>query len=101
VIAHFVHVPSAQREALHRRLAAAVSPAGTLLIVGHHPSDVQAGVGRFPMPDLMYTAEQIAAFLQPDQWDVVVREDRSRTVTDDQGVARTVHDAVLNARRRL
>lgn len=53
------------------------------------------------MPDLMYTAEQIAAFLQPDQWDVVVREDRSRTVTDDQGVARTVHDAVLNARRRL
>lgn len=100
VTAHFFQLPSAQRAALHRRLAAAVSPGGTLLIVGHHPSDVHAGVGRFPMSDLMFTAEQIAAVLQPDQWDIVASEDRPRTVADDEGVARTVHDAVLNARRR-
>jgi len=90
-----MQVPSAQREALHRRLAAAVSPSGTLLIAGHHPS-----VGRIPMSDLMFTAEQIAAALLPDQWDVVACEDRPRTVTDEEGVERTVHDAVLNARRR-
>ena len=56
VTAHFMQIPSAQREALHRRLAEAVSPAGTLLVVGHHPSDVHAGVGRSPMADLMFTA---------------------------------------------
>ena len=48
----------------------------------------------------MFTAEQIAAVPQPDQWDIVASEDRPRTVADDEGVTRTVHDAVLNARRR-
>lgn len=100
VSAQFVHPPSGQREALHRRLAEAVSPGGTLLVVGHHPSDLYADVGRFQMPDLMFTAEQVAAVLQPGLWDVVATEVRARTVTDDQGVERTVRDSVLNARRR-
>ena len=100
VSAQFVHPPSGQREALHRRLAAAVSPGGTLLVVGHHPSDLHAGIGRSPMPDLMFTAEQVGAVLQPGRWDVVVNEARLRTVTDDQGVEKTACDAVLHARRR-
>ena len=38
VSAHFMHFPREQREPLYRRLAASVAPAGTLLIVAHHPS---------------------------------------------------------------
>ncbi len=100
VSAHFMQLPAAQRERLHRRLAAAVSPGGTLLVVGHHPSDVHAGVGRPHRPDLMFTAEQVAAVMQPDLWDILVNESRARRVTDEQGVGRTVQDAILKARRR-
>ncbi|MGI8626148.1 MAG: class I SAM-dependent methyltransferase [Geodermatophilaceae bacterium] len=101
VSAHFMQLSAPARDVLHRRLAAAVSLGGTLLVVGHHPSDLHAGVGRPHLPDLMFTAEQVAAVLQPDHWDVVVCESRPRSLTDDQGVERTVHDVVLNARRRI
>ena len=100
VSAQFMHLPSAQRQTLHRRLAAVVSPGGTLLIVGHHPSDIHADIGRWDTPDLMHTADQVAAVLDPELWDMEVNESRPRTITDDQGVEKTVHDTVLRARRR-
>ena len=101
VTAQFVHVPSVRRETLHARLAAAVSPGGTLLVVGHHPSDLHAGAGRWSMPDVMFTADQVAAGLDPARWDVEHTDSRPRTVTDARGGGTTVHDAVLTARRRL
>lgn len=100
VTAQFVHLPSEERQAMHLRLAAAVADGGTLLIVGHHPSDLHAGVGRWPMPDLMFTADQVAAVLDPRLWSIAVNEARPRTVTNNQGDERTVHDAVVTARRR-
>jgi hypothetical protein len=52
------------------------------------------------MPDLFYTAPEIADSLDPDQWDVLVADARPRTTTDPQGHAIRIHDAVLRARRR-
>jgi len=43
VSAQFVYLPEAELWALHRRLAAAVRPGGTLLIVLHHPDSMHAG----------------------------------------------------------
>jgi hypothetical protein len=48
-------------------LAAPVRTGGTLLIVCHHPSDLGSGVPRPQMPELFYSAEQIAA-LSDDSW---------------------------------
>ena len=42
VSAQFMQLPRAELEALHRRLAEAVRPGGVLLIVGHHPSDLES-----------------------------------------------------------
>lgn len=100
VTAQFVHLPSAQRVALHTRLAAAVAPGGTLLVVGHHPTDEHAGVGRWSMSDLGFTAAQVADTLDRPLWDVVADESRPRTVVADDGEDRTVHDVVLVALRR-
>ena len=50
VSAQFMYLPGADLESLHRRLAAAVRPGGTLLIVLHHPDDLKAGVGRGNRP---------------------------------------------------
>jgi SAM-dependent methyltransferase len=95
VTAHFVHLPGEHADDLHRRLAAAVRPGGSLLLVGHHPSDVDSGVGRWNRPDLMFTPERLASVLDPGDWDVLVCAAQPRT---EKG--HTVHDAVLHARRR-
>lgn len=96
VTAQYVH-PAGPPEALVRRLAAAVAPGGTLLLVDHDPADAHsaahapAEVGR--------TAEQVAASLDPERWEIVVAEARTRTATH-HGRELTVRDTVLRARKR-
>ena len=100
VSAHFIHLPTIDRESLHRRLAAAVRPGGTLLIVGHHPSDMTTSIRRPNLPDFFYTAEQVAAVLEPDAWEIVVAAAPAREAKDADGQMITIHDAILRAVRR-
>ncbi|REF00840.1 class I SAM-dependent methyltransferase [Thermomonospora umbrina] len=99
VSTHYVHT-AGSREALFGRLAAAVAPGGTLLVVGHQPSDHGPGTSHAPPPEVHFTAREVAAGLDPHLWDVVVAEARSRSTTDHDGHEITLHDAVLRARRR-
>lgn len=101
VSAQFMQLPPEPRRALFARLAAAVAPGGTLLIVGHHPGDLETSVHRPPVPGMFYTAEEVAESLDPDEWGVLAADARPRTATDPDGQAVTIHDAVLRARRRL
>jgi hypothetical protein len=77
-----------------------VKPGGTLLIVGHHPSDLQATIHRPRTPEVYFTASDAATALDTDDWDIVVRAARSRTEADSEGCVVAVQDAVLRARRR-
>lgn len=99
VSAQFMHLPRPALESLHRRLAAAVRPGGTLLIVGHHPSDLDTSMGRPNLPDLMFTAEQIAATLPTEDWEIVTAASPERQAIDPDGRAITIRDAVLRALR--
>ena len=93
VTAQFLHLPRGAREALHRRLAAAVRPGGTLLLVGHHPSDHRGRpVGYY------FTPEEVVANLDPAAWEVLVAASPGREVTH-HGERRTMHDTVVHARR--
>jgi SAM-dependent methyltransferase len=96
----FMQFPRALREPLFARLAASVSPAGTLLIVGHDPSDVRTTMPRPHEPDLFFTAEEVAASLDAHEWDILVADTRPRSAIDPEGREITIHDAVLRARRR-
>jgi SAM-dependent methyltransferase len=100
VSAQFMHPPKDQRDALFHRLAASVSPGGSLLIVGHHPSDLQTTIPRPPTPELFFTASDVAASLDRHGWDIVVCEARARPTLDPEGRTITIHDAVLRAQRR-
>jgi len=100
VSAQFMHLPTLARESLHRRLAAAVRPGGTLLIVGHHPSDLETSVGRPNLPDFLFTEDQIAAALEPDDWQIIVAAAPERQTLDPDGRPVTIRDAVLRAQRR-
>jgi SAM-dependent methyltransferase len=97
VTAHFLHVPKAEQPALFRRLAAAVAPGGTLLVVGHDLSDME----KMPRPDLAqfgWTVDEVAAALDAG-WTVVVAETRPRQATGPDGAEITIGDAILCARR--
>jgi len=100
VSAQFMHAPTAQRQPMFARLATAVAPGGTLLVAGHHPSDLQTTIPRPPMPDMYFTAEQVADSLDLDQWEVLVAAARPRLASDPEGREVPIHDAVLRARKR-
>jgi SAM-dependent methyltransferase len=99
VSAQFLHLPKDQREVLHRQLAESVAPGGILLIVGHHPSDLQTTVPRPDVPELFFTAFDVAAALDAEQWVTRVDEARARQTLDPEGRTVTIHDAVLMAQR--
>lgn len=100
VSAQFMQLPRDQRELLHHRLAEAVAPGGTLLVVGHHVSDLQTTVPRPAVPERFFTSSDVAGTLDPEEWRVLVDEARPRTTLDPEGRATTIHDAVLRAQRR-
>lgn len=100
VTAQYMHFLPEAREPVFRGLAAAVAPGGTLLIVGHHPADLDANL-RPPAPrELFYTAEDVAAVLDPGEWEIEVAAARPVPATDRDGRPATAHDTVLRARRR-
>ena len=113
VTAHYLHARWADRAALFRGLAAAVAPGGTLLVVGHlldgshdhghhgRPDGGQQGHGELHErdPEAFYTAEDVAAMLDPREWHVVT-ETRERDPQAAERTGNTVPDTVLVARRR-
>jgi len=101
VSAQFMYLPPPSLESMHRRLAAAVRPGGTLLIVGHHPSDMETSIPRPNLSELYYTAEEIATRLDPAEWEIVVLGAPAREAVDPEGLTVTIHDTVLRATRRL
>jgi SAM-dependent methyltransferase len=99
VSASFIQLPPAALADLQRRLAAAVRPGGTLLVVGHHYSDVAQGL-RPHHPELYFTGEQLAAALEPVLWQDVVAAAPARVIDGPDGRLLTIRDAVLRAVRR-
>lgn len=98
VTAHFMQLPDGAVVDLTRRLADAVAPDGTLLIVGHHP-DMAAALGHGRVPHL-FTPESLLPSLEADAWEVEVCEARSRQQAHPHtGEPMTAVDAMLRARR--
>ncbi|MBD3915313.1 bifunctional NAD(P)/FAD-dependent oxidoreductase/class I SAM-dependent methyltransferase [Nocardioides hwasunensis] len=99
VTAHFVHLPDGGMVDVVRRLATAVAPGGTLLVVGHAPDDIHTGL-RHGHVNFMHTADQLLPALD-DQWEIEVCESRPRTQRHPEtGEDVEIADATLRARRR-
>jgi len=99
VSAQYFHLPSVQRVVVYRGLADSVAPGGVLLIVGHHPSDLETTARRMPDPDPLFTADEVVDELGGG-WNILVSDARPRNERDRSGNSITVHDAVLVARRQ-
>jgi SAM-dependent methyltransferase len=115
VTTHYAH-PAMPQLAFYERIAAWVAPGGTLLVVGHlqdpgggdpghdhahghgHGHGAEDGVedGQ-PPAHATVTAASVVGCLDPDAWEVVSAEERSRTM---EGREAPLHDVVVRARRR-
>jgi SAM-dependent methyltransferase len=99
VTSQYLHLPAALRHAFFTRLAAAVRDGGTLLIVGHHPSDLDTTLQRPNHPELLFTGDELASDLGVDGWEIVTNVAAERETTDPDGRPVTAHDTVFRARR--
>jgi hypothetical protein len=93
VVSLFVHV-SGSVEEMVTRLAAAVAPGGTMLLVGHLPIDPVTGAKTPAFGQVQVTVADAVAVLDAPQWDLLIAEDRERAVVGSG------FDAVICARRR-
>jgi SAM-dependent methyltransferase len=104
VSAHFMHVPREDFDDVYRRLAAAVAPGGRLLVVAHHPDDVETGARESHGPGLMFPPEQVLAALgvsggASDDWEPEVVEALVREQQMPDGPMQ-VRDTVVRLKRR-
>ncbi|MEW1605212.1 MFS transporter [Streptomyces sp. NPDC093808] len=99
VTASFLHFPSPLRLAVFAALASRVARDGHLVIIGHHPSDLDTAMPRPPEPDIFYTADDLIDDLPAHAWKPVTRTARPRTATTPDGRQVTIHDTVLTAQR--
>jgi len=98
VTSQFMHQPFGGMVPITRTLADAVAPGGTLLIVGHHPGDVETGL-RWSIGGALFTPEELLPALEADAWQVTT-EIRDREVPGPDGNLVTVRDSLVLAQRR-
>ena len=86
VSVQFFHGDPAVRQSVHR--AAWRATTGTLIVVGHDPSNVTEGHGGPPDESVLYTAEEVvdSLRLEPGHQGIVVAERRARYQDDPQKV---------------
>jgi SAM-dependent methyltransferase len=99
VSAQFMHLPRPAMVRLHRELAASVAPGGTLLLVGHHPEDHRHSPEGEVFDDIRFTAEEVAATLDPAAWTTIDALRPEREWIDRDGRPAVAVDAVLRAVR--
>jgi hypothetical protein len=92
VVCLYVHVAGSVEEMV-RRMASGVAAGGTLLMVGHRPIDPATGAATAAAGQVQVSVDSAVAALDPQRWELVVAEERSRPV------AGTGVDAVIRAQR--
>jgi SAM-dependent methyltransferase len=88
----YVHATRSVEEMV-QRIAAAVAPGGTLLLVGHRPIDPATGAPTPAAGQVQASVDTATSVLDPESWELAVAEDRPRA-EPGTGV-----DAVIRARR--
>jgi SAM-dependent methyltransferase len=94
VILLYLHIPAGERRGVHARAAAALAPGGTFLLLGHDLTNMTDGVGGPSDPELLYTADEIAAELPG-----LEIEKATTVLRDVESEDRDAIDTLVRARR--
>jgi SAM-dependent methyltransferase len=96
VLLAYLQVDAALRAKVLAAAAAALTPGGTLLVIGHDLANLTEGAGGPRYPDVLYTPEAIAGELRGLQ---IVRADRVRRTIELGGGEATAIDTLVRAER--
>lgn len=101
VTANFLHSPAgSDRTAALRRAASCVRPGGDLLVISHAAVPPWADLPADHRHHFLAPADEIEALaLDPDGWQVLLAEVRTRPATTPDGEQATIDDSVILLRR--
>jgi SAM-dependent methyltransferase len=94
VIVFFLHVPTAERRRVLAGAASALTPGGTILLLGHDLTNMTDGVGGPSNPSVLYTPDDIVTDLSGFEI-----ERAERVLRDVVDAERPAIDALVRARR--
>lgn len=97
VLVIYLHLPAQDQTRVLANAAAAVAPGGTVLVVGHDPSNLTEGVGGPQDPDLLHSPEMIANALSG--LEITRAETTRRPVATDEGTRDALDAVVVGVRR--
>lgn len=94
----YLQVPQPELRPILARAAAAVTPGGTLVLIGHDSANLQNGYGGPRDPSVLYTADQVVAALgDPLEVEKALTVERRVTTPDGEKIAL---DCLVRARHR-
>lgn len=97
VLLSYIQLPEQPRRVVHAKAIAALAPGGMVLVVAHHLDNLDHGVGGPPMPEALFTEDDLAAdFADLD----IERNEKVYRDVERDGVTKTAHDVVLRAVKR-
>jgi SAM-dependent methyltransferase len=99
VIVLYLQVPAPERGRVLRAAADAVTPEGTLLVVGHDRSNLEHGHGGPQHPAVLYTADDVVADLDGTGLEIE-RAEVVRRPVETPGGERIALDVLVRASRR-
>jgi SAM-dependent methyltransferase len=97
VLMVYLHMPPAERRPIYAAAAAAVTPGGRLVVIGHDRSNATEGEGGPPDPDRLFTARELAEELLAV--DPALEVERAQVVRRRPPPERGPIDALLVVRR--
>jgi hypothetical protein len=93
-----MHLPLPLRDNAYRALAAGVTVGGTLLVVGHEPSEMHKMV--HDAPGMFFGGNDIAALLEATDWDIETNVSApGRSHIQEDGTEMKTSDVIFRARR--
>jgi len=101
VLVVYLHLPRQQRSAIMGAAAEAVTPGGTLLVVGHDLENLTSGHGGPQDPLVLYRPSDIVEDIAPAHLVILRDETAIRSLTDDQGQPAEALDTLVLARRAV
>ncbi len=103
VVVAYLQLPGPERRAAHRIGFDALSPGGTLLVVGHDTTNLSEGTGGPQDASVLFTADDVLVDLADRDHEVVRAGRVARRVDDGDGhgsePARTAYDCLVRLRR--
>ena len=100
VLVVYIHLAAAPRQHVLSTAARAVAHGGYLVVVAHHPDNLDGGIGGPQDPAVLYTAEDVVDDVSPTHL-TPVRADRVlRTVETETGTRHAI-DTLVVLRREL